>query len=99
MLQEMSPVTKGTSDGWRLPTWLCRTIFIARVVGLVPNVQYYPLNLSIFCVLWCSNEEFEDRKLRNQLRNASRVEAEVAAIKIANLKKLGRGSKVILLDS
>eukprot|EP00243_Klebsormidium_subtile_P004322 TRINITY_DN18294_c0_g1_i1.p1 TRINITY_DN18294_c0_g1~~TRINITY_DN18294_c0_g1_i1.p1 ORF type:complete len:444 (-),score=114.02 TRINITY_DN18294_c0_g1_i1:363-1610(-) len=44
------------------------------------------------------NEEFDDRKLRNQLRNAGRVEAEVAAIKISNLKRLGKGSKIILLD-
>ncbi|KAJ7566064.1 hypothetical protein O6H91_02G086700 [Diphasiastrum complanatum] len=37
-------------------------------------------------------------KLKGQLRNARKVEAEIAAIKISSLKKLNRGSKIVILD-
>lgn len=40
----------------------------------------------------------EDRKLRGQLRDAGAIEAQVTALQIAALKRIGRGSKVILLD-
>lgn len=38
-------------------------------------------------------------KLRGQLRNARKVEAELTAIKIAALKRLGKGSKIAILDA
>eukprot|EP00271_Cylindrocystis_brebissonii_P003159 TRINITY_DN1391_c0_g1_i2.p1 TRINITY_DN1391_c0_g1~~TRINITY_DN1391_c0_g1_i2.p1 ORF type:complete len:363 (-),score=111.18 TRINITY_DN1391_c0_g1_i2:722-1810(-) len=38
-------------------------------------------------------------KLRGQLRNARKVEAELTALKIAALKKLGKNSKIAILDS
>lgn len=40
----------------------------------------------------------EDRKLRGQLRDPGAIEAQVTALQIAALKRIGRGSKVILLD-
>lgn len=40
----------------------------------------------------------EDRKLRGQLRDPSAIEAQVTALQIAALKRIGRGSKVLLLD-
>jgi len=40
----------------------------------------------------------EDRKLRGQLRDPGAIEAQVTALQIAALKRLGRGSKVLLLD-
>ncbi|KIZ04855.1 hypothetical protein MNEG_3102 [Monoraphidium neglectum] len=40
----------------------------------------------------------EDKKLRGSLRDAGFIEAQVTAIQIASLKRLGRGSKVLLLD-
>lgn len=43
-------------------------------------------------------EEFAS-KLKSQLRNSRKVEAEVAAIKISALKRIGKGSKLIIIDS
>eukprot|EP00775_Hariotina_reticulata_P005852 gene5852-6093_t len=40
----------------------------------------------------------EDKKLRGQLRDPSAIEAQVTALQIAALKRIGRGSKVLLLD-
>lgn len=40
----------------------------------------------------------EDRKLRGQLRDASAVEQTVTALTIASLKRVSKGSRVILLD-
>lgn len=40
----------------------------------------------------------EDRKLRGQLRDPSAIEAQVTALQIAALKRIGRGTKVLLLD-
>ncbi|CAM6088173.1 unnamed protein product [Calypogeia fissa] len=37
-------------------------------------------------------------KLKSQLRNSRKVEGEVVAIKIAALKRLNKGSKIILID-
>jgi hypothetical protein len=38
-------------------------------------------------------------KLKGQLNNSRKVEAEIAALKISYLKRIGRGSNIILLDS
>jgi hypothetical protein len=38
-------------------------------------------------------------KLRGQLRNARKVEAEVTAIKISSLKRVNKGSKIVILGS
>lgn len=38
-------------------------------------------------------------KLRGQVRNAKKVEAEVAALKISYLKKINKGSSIVILDS
>jgi len=38
-------------------------------------------------------------KLRGQLRNARKVEAEVTAIKISSLKRVNKGSKIVIIDS
>eukprot|EP00850_Spirogloea_muscicola_P017615 SM000153S01604 [mRNA] locus=s153:292443:295279:+ [translate_table: standard] len=38
-------------------------------------------------------------KLRGQLRDAKRVEAELTAIKISSLKRVTKGSKLIIIDS
>eukprot|EP00475_Leptophrys_vorax_P028772 TRINITY_DN41865_c0_g1_i1.p1 TRINITY_DN41865_c0_g1~~TRINITY_DN41865_c0_g1_i1.p1 ORF type:complete len:404 (+),score=68.10 TRINITY_DN41865_c0_g1_i1:76-1287(+) len=43
-------------------------------------------------------EEVEG-KLRGQIRNSRKVEADITAIKIAALKRLGKGSRIILIDS
>eukprot|EP00199_Chlamydomonas_sp_CCMP681_P002405 CAMPEP_0119107104 /NCGR_PEP_ID=MMETSP1180-20130426/7951_1 /TAXON_ID=3052 ORGANISM="Chlamydomonas cf sp, Strain CCMP681" /NCGR_SAMPLE_ID=MMETSP1180 /ASSEMBLY_ACC=CAM_ASM_000741 /LENGTH=390 /DNA_ID=CAMNT_0007092541 /DNA_START=35 /DNA_END=1207 /DNA_ORIENTATION=- len=40
----------------------------------------------------------EDKKLRGQLRDPSSIEAQITALQIASLKKIGKGTKVILLD-
>jgi rhodanese-related sulfurtransferase len=40
----------------------------------------------------------EDKKLRGQLRDASAIEAQITALQIAALKRIGRGTKVLLLD-
>ncbi|XP_024395376.1 calcium sensing receptor, chloroplastic [Physcomitrium patens] len=38
-------------------------------------------------------------KVRGQLRNARNVEAEIAALKISSLKRLNKGSRLIIIDS
>ncbi|KAL8140300.1 hypothetical protein V2J09_006321 [Rumex salicifolius] len=38
-------------------------------------------------------------KLRSQVRNGKKVEAEIAALKISYLKKLGKSSKIVIMDS
>lgn len=38
-------------------------------------------------------------KLRNQLRNTRKVGAEIVALKISYLKRIGRGSNLVILDS
>lgn len=38
-------------------------------------------------------------KVKGQIRNSRKVEAEIAAVKISYLKRIGRGSNIILLDS
>lgn len=43
-------------------------------------------------------EEFPN-KLRSLLRNSKKVEAEVAALKISYLKRLNKGSRVVIMDS
>ncbi|KAF8068332.1 Calcium sensing receptor [Scenedesmus sp. PABB004] len=40
----------------------------------------------------------EDKKLRGQLRDANAIEAQITALQIASLKRVGRGNKVVLLD-
>ena len=40
----------------------------------------------------------EDRRLRGQLRNAGAIENQVTAMQIAALKRIGRGTRVVLLD-
>jgi rhodanese-related sulfurtransferase len=40
----------------------------------------------------------EDKRLRGQLRDVSAIEAQVTALQVAALKKIGKGTKVILLD-
>mgnify|MGYP003587777874 CR=1 FL=1 len=40
----------------------------------------------------------EDKKLRGQLRDASAIEAQITALQIGALKRIGRGTKVLLLD-
>eukprot|EP00879_Flechtneria_rotunda_P001047 GHRR01001184.1.p1 GENE.GHRR01001184.1~~GHRR01001184.1.p1 ORF type:complete len:429 (+),score=162.31 GHRR01001184.1:83-1288(+) len=40
----------------------------------------------------------EDKKLRGQLRDPSAIEAQVTALQIAALKRIGKGTKVLLLD-
>lgn len=38
-------------------------------------------------------------KLKGMVRNAKKAEAEIAALKISYLKKIGKGSNVIIMDS
>lgn len=38
-------------------------------------------------------------KLKGQVRNSRRLEAEIAAVKISFLKRIGKGSNIVLLDS
>jgi hypothetical protein len=38
-------------------------------------------------------------KIRGLVRNVKRVEAEIAALKISYLKKINKGSNVVILDS
>jgi len=40
----------------------------------------------------------EDRKLRGQLRDAGSIEAQVTALQIAALKRVSKGSRILLLD-
>lgn len=40
----------------------------------------------------------EDRKLRSQLRNVSQLELQVTSMEVASLKKIGKGSTVLLID-
>jgi rhodanese-related sulfurtransferase len=42
--------------------------------------------------------QIEDRKIRSQLRDASGIERQVTALQIASLKKVGKGTTVMLLD-
>lgn len=37
-------------------------------------------------------------KLRSQTRNARKVEAEITALKISSLKRLNKGSRIIIID-
>lgn len=41
---------------------------------------------------------FEDRKLRGQLRNVPALELQTTALLVASLKKLGKGSTILLVD-
>jgi hypothetical protein len=38
-------------------------------------------------------------KLKGMVRNAKKAEAEITALKISYLKKIGKGSNVIIMDS
>ncbi|OWM90331.1 calcium sensing receptor, chloroplastic [Punica granatum] len=38
-------------------------------------------------------------KLRGQVRNVKQVEAEIAALKISSLKKINKGSNIVIIDS
>ncbi|KAG0586143.1 hypothetical protein KC19_2G067900 [Ceratodon purpureus] len=38
-------------------------------------------------------------KVRGQLRNVRKVEAEIAALKISSLKKINKGSRLVIIDS
>ncbi|XP_059303791.1 calcium sensing receptor, chloroplastic [Lycium ferocissimum] len=38
-------------------------------------------------------------KVRNQVRNPKKVEAEIVALKISFLKKINKGSKIVIMDS
>lgn len=38
-------------------------------------------------------------KVRGQLRNVRKVEAEIAALKISSLKRINKGSRLIIIDS
>lgn len=38
-------------------------------------------------------------KVRGQLRNVRKVEAEIAALKISSLKRVNKGSRLIIIDS
>ncbi|KAF5832972.1 calcium sensing receptor [Dunaliella salina] len=40
----------------------------------------------------------EDKKLRDQLRNVKNIESQITALQIAALKKVSKGTKVLLLD-
>mmetsp|Transcript_7847 Transcript_7847/g.19568 ORF Transcript_7847/g.19568 Transcript_7847/m.19568 type:complete len:381 (-) Transcript_7847:883-2025(-) len=40
----------------------------------------------------------EDKKLRSQLRDPSGIEAQVTALQIASLKKISKGSKLVIMD-
>ena len=46
-----------------------------------------------------ANDAIADRALRGQLRDAARIEAEIAALKISSLKRLSRGTNVIVMDA
>lgn len=38
-------------------------------------------------------------KLRGQIRNVRKVEAEITALKIASMKRLDKGSNIVIIDS
>lgn len=38
-------------------------------------------------------------KLKGLVRNAKKVEAEIVALKISYLKRINKGSKIIIMDS
>jgi len=38
-------------------------------------------------------------KLKGLVRNAKKVEAEIAALKITYLKKINKGSNIVIMDS
>lgn len=40
----------------------------------------------------------EDKKLRNSLRDPTAIEASVTSLQIASLKRVSKGTKIILLD-
>ena len=46
-----------------------------------------------------TNDAIADRAIRGQLRDAARIEAEIAALKISSLKRLSKGTNVIVMDA
>lgn len=38
-------------------------------------------------------------KIKGMVRNAKRAEAEIAALKISYLKRIGKGSNIVVMDS
>jgi hypothetical protein len=38
-------------------------------------------------------------KIKGMVRNARRAEAEIAALKISYLKRIGKGSNIVIMDS
>lgn len=57
--------------------------------------------MQIKAVTLSSHLRLEDlpSKLKGMVRNAKKAEAEITALKISYLKKIGKGSNVIIMDS
>lgn len=51
------------------------------------------------CLPWLFSLEELPSKLRGLVRNVKKVEAEMAALKIAYLKRVNKGSNIVILDS
>ncbi|KAK9797734.1 hypothetical protein WJX73_002375 [Symbiochloris irregularis] len=47
----------------------------------------------------CEYASVGDRRLRGQLRNVGDIERKVTVLEIASLKRVGKGTKILLLDS
>lgn len=58
----------------------------------------YTISLDLYVLAGDSVEEVQG-KLRGQLRNVRKVEAEIAALKISSLKRINKGSKLVIIDS
>jgi len=63
------------------------------------NSFHYYYTQNIETVLLIIRLEELPNKVKGIVRNSKRVEAEIAALKISYLKKINKGSNIIILDS
>jgi len=63
------------------------------------NSFHYYYTQNIEPVLVIIRLEELPNKVKGIVRNSKRVEAEIAALKISYLKKINKGSNIIILDS
>ena len=55
--------------------------------------------MTTVCIFCSLRLEELPNKIKGMVRNAKRAEAEIAALKISYLKKIGKGSNIVVMDS
>lgn len=84
----------------RLPSSAKSKLIAIPWVALASNpfVPLVPLSARWQRILFSSLEELPS-KLKGLVRNVKKVEAEIAALKIAYLKRVNKGTNIVILDS